>query len=363
MDLKALGWTEELSALFKPYEERRMTAARVVLQNKNSYMLYDGQNMVKGRVSGRFLHEVVLKKDYPAVGDWVAVQNIPGSDGVLIHSILPRSTCFVRKLPISGGRKLKNGIIDGGVTEEQVIASNIDTVFIVSGLDDNFNLQRIERYITLAFNSGANPVIILNKLDICPDPALYIDMVRKAAIRLPIHCISAYTGAGMEVFDNYLNSGQTAVFIGSSGVGKSTITNYLLNSEMQKTKTTSSYSGKGRHTTTCRELFFYNNGGMIIDTPGLRELQLWGEEDALADSFEDITELAEKCKYKDCTHAVEPCCAVRNAVEEGKISRERLDSYKKQLEELSRLSKKHRQFEINMNRKRKYSVTGKRDKQ
>jgi ribosome biogenesis GTPase len=275
-------------------------------------------------------------------------------DGILIKTILPRKSSFVRKLAISGGRKLKNGSISGGIIEEQVICSNIDTSFIVTGLDQNFDIHRIERYITLVYNNGSNPVLLLNKADVCTSVDGYIEQVEEIAQGIPVHALSAVKGTGMSVLHSYLQPGKTVAFLGSSGVGKSTITNWLLGEERQTTNQISNVTGKGRHTTVKTELINHPSGSMIIDTPGLRELQLWGSFDALNESYSDVYELSLRCKYRDCSHEQEPYCAVKEAVQDGSLSQERLESYRKQYTELSLLSQRKIDYDKSLSKKEKF---------
>jgi len=338
MNLYKLGFDNYFEEHFKEFLDKGYYAARVIAQQKNNYLLCSEKGVINGKLSGKFRYNSNLKKDFPAVGDWVVIRLIQGvPEEAIIHFLLPRKSSFVRKMAISGGRKIKNGIIVGGNIEEQVIASNIDTAFIVTGLDGNFNLQRIERYITLAYNSGATPVILLSKVDLCNNIDSYVNKVETIAIGLNIHPISVMENTGMNIFDNYLTEGKTVVFLGSSGVGKSTIINHLFGEIKQKTNSISSANGKGRHTTTSAQLFCHSSGSMIIDTPGIRELQLWGDEDILENSFQDIYDLAEECRFKDCKHTNEPGCAIKAAIEDGMLSIERFESYQKQLGEFHRL--------------------------
>ncbi|MBB5194985.1 ribosome small subunit-dependent GTPase A [Anaerocolumna cellulosilytica] len=263
---------------------------------------------------------------------------------------MPRKSQFSRKMPISGGRKIKKGVIQGGSTEEQVMASNIDIAFIVCGLDNNFDLRRIERYITLVYNSRVKPVVILNKADKCPNPEDFLRLVEEVAIKIPVYIVSALKSISMDVFTQYMQPGKTVVFLGSSGVGKSTIINCLFGENRQQTKLISESTGKGRHTTTYSELIMHDSGCMLIDTPGSRELQLWGTTDCLDESFQDIIELSYKCKYNDCQHHNEPGCAIIKAIEEGSLSYERYESYKKQFFELKLLDKRKKQLELYRNK-------------
>lgn len=353
MNLEKMGWNDYFEGLFRDFEDKGLIPARVVMQQKNSYVLYCEEAVLDAQLSGAFRHRVMMKKDFPVVGDWVAAKVIENHGQALIHAVLERRNSFSRKTPISGGRKIKNGIISGGSPEEQVAAANIDTAFIVCGLDENFNIRRIERYITLCYNSGVSPVILLNKMDLCDNVHEYLRQVYDVAIGIEVHPVSAMRGMGLESLNKYLLPGRTVVFFGSSGVGKSTIINRLIGEERQSIRSVSDSTGKGRHTTTHRELFFHESGAMIIDTPGLRELQLWGNEDGVHDSFRDIVNISSRCKFIDCSHGNEPGCAVKQAIHNRTLSIERFESYKKQLDELHRLSKEHRKFNIHGSRMRK----------
>lgn len=353
MYLNKLGWNDHFENQFQEYKHQGFIPARVIIQQSNNYVLcYEGE-YINAELSGKFRYHAYLKKDYPAVGDWVVVQIHQNHEKAIIQALLERQSYLARKLPIAGGRRIQDGMIGGGSTEEQIIASNVDMVFIVVGLDDNFNLQRIERYLTITYNSGASPVIILNKTDICNCVDEYIEEIRKITKTVPIHPISVVTDQGMDVFGQYLDSNQTVTFVGSSGVGKSTIINFLLGEELQETQSVSQATGKGMHTTTHRELFFRSAGGMIIDTPGIREVQLWSDEKALDESFNDIKSLELSCKFRDCKHNTEPGCAIKQAIEDGVLSVERYESYEKQLKELRRLNKRQKELQKNLERKMK----------
>ena len=353
MKLIDLGWDNDFESYFMDFSNNGYIPARVVTQHKNNYFLFYENGNINAKLSGRICYTASKKNQLPVVGDWVAMKITDDEKQGIIYGVLPRKTSFVRKLPISGGRKIRNGVIIGGVTEEQVIASNVDIVFIVIGLDDNFNVQRIERFITLAHNSGARPVIIMNKSDCCNCLEDYIYKVQNVASGISIHAVSVIKNIGMDAFNQYLQPGKTIVFLGSSGVGKSTITNHLLGKEQQKTSETSSSTGKGRHTTTSSQLIVHESGSMIIDTPGIKELQLWCNEEALEESFDDVTSIIHSCKYRDCKHNTEPGCAVKQALADGILSPERLDSYNKLNLELQRLNGRLKESQQHLSKKDK----------
>jgi ribosome biogenesis GTPase / thiamine phosphate phosphatase len=263
------------------------------------------------------------------VGDWVAVKPLEGEKRGIIQAVLPRKSKFSRKMP-------------GERIAEQIVSSNIDTVFIVSGLDGgrNFNLRRIERYLTLAWSSGAIPVIVLNKADLCPDTGQLIRSVDEIAPGVSVHAVSARERTGLEELKKYLSKGTTVAFLGSSGVGKSSLINALLGEEKQETGQVRGDDRMGRHTTTRRELILLPSGGVMIDTPGMREIQMWNGEDGLQETFEDIEILAKECRFADCTHNKEPGCAVKSAISQGELDLARFESYRKLQSELAYLASK-----------------------
>jgi ribosome biogenesis GTPase len=264
----------------------------------------------------------------PAVGDWVVIDEA-GADRAVITSVLPRLNRLSRK---TAGRE----------TVEQVIAANVDIFFIVTGLDDNFNVNRIERYLTLAYESGVEPVIILNKVDLCDpeDLAVKQDAVESIAGVSPVLVVSAEYKIGMDEISAMITKGKTAVLAGSSGVGKSSIINSLLGEDRQTVQEIRDSDGRGRHTTTRRELIVLAGGGLIIDTPGMREVQLWAGEESLTQSFSDIEELAEECRFRDCRHESEPGCAVKAALEDGRLDAARFENYRKMEKEIAYLQRR-----------------------
>jgi len=299
---------------------------RVICQEKQLYIVHDGSKELAAEVSGRFRHEAEKTGGFPAVGDWVAVR--PHSeDQATIHALLPRRTVISRKVP-------------GGLTAEQVIAANIDTVFLVTGLDQEFNPRRVERYVAAMLGSGATPVVVLNKTDICPNPATALAQLGPIQAMVDVISTSAATGTGLEAIRAYVRPGETVAFIGSSGVGKSTMINRLLGTERQQTGEVSRAVGKGRHVTTRRELIPLPGGGLLMDTPGLRELQLWSDESNVEGAFEEVEALARTCRFRDCRHKNEPGCAVRAALEDGTLDEERFHNFTKLQRELRFLARR-----------------------
>ena len=325
MRLIDLGWNSFFEENFESYRKQNLSPARIVRENRQSYLVQGEQGEFMSEVSGRFRHNADSKGKFPTVGDWVAVAPRPDEERAIIHGLLPRKSAFLRKVP-------------GEITEEQIIAANVDTVFIVCGLDGNFNLRRIERYLSLAWESGAAPVILLNKADICLEVEKRMVEVESIAIGVDVHPISATRKQGLEIFQTYILAGKTAAFLGSSGVGKSTIINSILGYDRLVVREISGDGSRGRHTTTARELVLLPGGGIVIDTPGMREIQVWGDEEGLKQAFDDIEELAAKCRFRDCRHRSEPGCAVQAAVSEGLLDVKRLQSFLKLKKELRYLA-------------------------
>lgn len=329
MNLDFLGWSDFFTRSFAPYSQQGFSVARVAIEYRNTYIVYSQQGELTAEVTGKLRHQAILGQDFPAVGDWVIIQ-AREQGSASIHGILPRKSKFSRK-------------IAGSKTEEQIVAANIDTVFLVCGLDGDFNLRRIERYLILANNSGANPVIVLNKADLCNSLEDNVSKVEAVAQGVPILVLSATTAQGLDVLKSYLQPGQTVALLGSSGVGKSTITNQLKGASVQAVQPVRRGDDQGRHTTTNRELILLPTGGLIIDTPGMREIQIWADGESLQETFADIETLAAECRFRNCQHNNEPGCAVQQALLEGELDFFRFLSYQKLQKELNYLVRKQDQ--------------------
>lgn len=314
MTFTQLGW-----AAYAPGQAFSSSYARVALATGEHFLLWTEHSEIEATISGHLRHSLSndLQKDWPCVGDWVVVR-----DGRAITEILPRRTELSRKDP-------------GGGVREQVLAANIDVLFVVSGLDHDYNSRRLERYLILAAESGARPVVVLNKADLRIDLQDVVRRTEQCAPGVAVVAISALTGWGMEALTTEVKEGQTAALIGSSGSGKSTIANCLLGTRRQETTEVREGDNKGRHTTTRRELFFMPGGWLLMDLPGLRELQLWANPERVDQTFSEIAELALRCRFRDCTHRQEPGCAVRDAG----LDPDRLANYRKLQRELAYLER------------------------
>jgi len=313
--LEDLGWTARFADAFEPHRARHLTPARVSLEHTHIYRVLSPEGEQLARVAGRLRHDASGRADFPGVGDWVALET-PASGDARIRAVLPRATQFARRAA-------------GNPTEPQVIAANIDVVFLVSGLDHDFNPRRIERYLVTAWDSGASPVIVLNKADLVDDVDPYVREVAQVAQGVPVDIVSAKRPESMDRLRAHLGRGRTAALLGSSGVGKSSIANALMGEELLRTRDVRASDSRGRHTSTSRQMVLLPGGGILIDTPGMRELQFWDTGEPVAGAFADVDAIGEDCRFRDCRHATEPGCAVIAAVEAGTLAAERLESFRK----------------------------------
>lgn len=317
--LERFGWNDELARSFEAHAPE-LVPGRVVAQHRGSWEVHTEEGDAPVEITGRLRHEAE-PGELPVVGDWVGLR-----EG-LIDAVLPRTSRFSRKTPFTE-------------VSEQVLVANVDVAFLVMGLDErDFKIRRLERYLTTAWEGGATPVIVLNKADLALELEAQIAETEAIAFGVPIHAVSAETGEGVEELRRHLAGNRTVVLLGSSGVGKSSIINRLIGEEHFKTGDVRS-DGRGRHTTSHRELVPVPGGGVIIDTPGLRELQLWETDDGLDKAFSDVAGLIANCRFSDCEHRTEPDCAVREALADGSLPAERWESYLKLERELDRLERK-----------------------
>ena len=318
INMKQYGLSEAF--VTSVYSFPDLTVARILSQEKGIYRLVSLHGEKWGEISGRFHYDVQAKSEYPAVGDFVMVDWNKSGDNAVIRHVLPRKSCFIRKAA-------------GVKNEEQVVAANIDTVFLCMSLNNDFNLRRLERYVSIAWNSGAVPIVVLTKADLCSNLEHKLFEVSSVAEGVDVLVTNTINQDGYEEIYPYLTEGKTIAFIGSSGVGKSTLINCLLGEKHLDTNGLRN-DDKGRHTTTHRELILLPSGGMVIDTPGMRELEMWDAANGIDQTFADIEMLAQKCRFRDCTHSGnETGCAVQEAVECGELSIDRFRSWQKLMNE------------------------------
>jgi ribosome biogenesis GTPase len=322
VNLESLGADAYVHGAFQAYAAQGLVLARVAISHGDQHRLFTEAGEIAGEPAGVLWYRGADDAGMPVVGDWVAAR-IAGQDYAIVEAVLPRRSCFERRA--AGQRE-----------EPQAIAANVDSVFLVCGLDGDFNLRRLERYLVLAAESRVAPVIVLNKADLCGDAAACLREVATVAASAPVVAVSALTDHGVDPLYAFLGPGRTVALLGSSGVGKSTIVNQLLGGEHFRTGAVRESDSRGRHTTTHRELAPLPGGGALIDTPGMRELQLWAGQGSVDEVFDEIATLAAQCRFGDCTHAVEPGCAVQEGLAEGAVSQERWESYRKLLGEARR---------------------------
>lgn len=317
--LERYGWQSFFADAFAPFGERGLIPGRVAVEHRALFVLYTEAGERKATVAGRLLRGKESAIDRPAVGDWVALRAPADSGRAVIEAVLPRRSAFIRKRV-------------GRTSAEQVVAANIDTVLVVTAIGRDLSSRRLERYLSMAWESGAQPVIVINKTDLEEDASETELALGEAGLGAPTHRVCALTGDGIGALESYLAPGRTAALLGSSGVGKSTLVNALTGSTRQSVADVRA-DGKGRHTTTRRELVILPGGALLIDTPGMRELALLESDDGLATAFPDVNAIAERCHFRDCTHAGEPGCAVEAAIAAGELSVERVESYRKLVSE------------------------------
>ncbi|GAB6097022.1 ribosome small subunit-dependent GTPase A [Desulfatiferula olefinivorans] len=322
--LSSMGWNDHFETQIKRFAGENLIPARVIGVHKNHFRTSDGKTECLATAAGKLLHDPAGL--YPVTGDWVLMKD----------SLI--STVLVRKNVLSRGASGTRGRQDSHPQKQQILAANLDTVFIVCGLDRDFNLRRIERYLTLVYNGGLNPVIILTKADLHPHPASCAFEVETIAFGVPVHLMSAEDESGLAALAPYLSQGLTTTLIGSSGAGKSTLINRLFGKTVQRAGAVSESLGKGKHTTTSRDLFVLPQGGMVIDNPGIREIAFWDDETGVDSAFPDIEKLGMGCRFADCSHTHEPGCRVLEAVERGELPLSRLENYRKMKRELDYLA-------------------------
>lgn len=319
--LEDWGWDERWAAAFAAGPGRGLVPARVIEEQRGLFGVATAGGEATARTTGAMRHKAAGRGELPAVGDWIAAESGGQGKTLTVRHILERRTKLSRK---AAGEQL----------EEQVIAANLDTVFVMTALNEDFNVRRLERFLTVCRESGAETVVLLNKLDACPDPDPFLEEAKTVAAGAAVLALSAADGRRTEELARWVKPGRTVGFVGTSGVGKSTLVNRLLGSERMRTAATRASDERGRHTTTHRELFLLPGGGVLLDTPGMREMQFWDADRGLAKTFEEIDALASSCRFKDCAHDKEPGCAVKAGVDSGAVTPARLEAWRKLMAEL-----------------------------
>ena len=339
MDLTTLGWNQHWQDLFTDHAAAGLAPARVVTEDKHYYTVVSDHGPHLAQIVGRLLHLRADNAQLPKVGDWVAIRRPGQTDRVSIEAVLPRKSTLDRK-------------IAGRAGSGQVLAANIDVALVVQALDETLNLRRIERFLVMVHEGGSRPVVVLNKTDLCDDIEARLAEVQAVAGHHLVLAVSARTGRALPRLRELLVPGTTAVVLGTSGVGKSTLINRIYGERVQPTIPVREWDSKGRHTTTARELILLPAGGLIIDTPGLREFHLWLADGGLDDAFPDIAEIATRCRFRDCRHHSEGGCAVQQAVTDGSLPKARIESYQKLQMELDGVAERRQQHTWAVNRRK-----------
>lgn len=345
MNLEKWGLTSYFKEKTKYLVEQGFYIGRIVKESRHLYEIETEKGRFSGKVSGHFVYTAANRVDYPTIGDWVAIKI--DQDTAVIEKLIERKSAFSRKRA-------------GNETEEQVIAANIDYIFLVFALEGgrNYSEGAVERFLTRAWDSGATPIIILNKSDLCENTTEFIYKTELIAAGAPIHLTSAIDGNGIQDLKQYLKPGKTIGFTGFSGVGKSALINVLCGVNLMRTGTIREDDKKGKHTTTHKELVLLNNGAILIDSPGLKELQLWGDESSLDSTFQDISDLAKLCKFTNCSHNGEPGCIIQESLDNGDLDRSRYNRYLEMKKELHFLERKT-SIKVRLEEKKKWKEISK----
>ena len=314
--LEDLGWDDKLKQAFNALDTHALVPARVVRENRGQYVVDTGNKEHIALLPGTFRKERESTEAMPTVGDWIAMEETGLGKDMVVRAVLPRHSLISRQAAGKGSL-------------HQSIAANVDSLFLVNGLDGDLNFRRIQRYLTLVLKTGAQPVIILNKADLIEDSKAVVSEVKALVPDVPVFAISAEMKTGLQELKEFLGAGKTVALVGSSGVGKSTLVNSLTGCEYMDTQPNVDDGYRGRHTTTWRELVRLPNGGSLIDLPGMRELHLTGEEEGLGDVFKDVEEIGERCRFRDCRHSGEPGCAIEAAIKNGDLDGDRYKQYLK----------------------------------